>query len=201
MLFDAIADGVCAQSLDSRIVYANGAFADIIGAPPELIIGRACAEAFGCANDAGAIPQFCARLAVDETGCAAYEEISGKQPGRRLRSRVSPVRDESGKTIAYLMVTHDVTEVDLHLRHALIASTEAHQAVADPRPPHKTFRRREDLASFHQHPFMLRLEPHCSARLEADRRRERRSAGSQILIKRLAPHIKTIANVSRTLRH
>src|SRR5215813_14385587 len=111
MLFDAIEDGVCVQSLDSRIVYANGAFADIIGAPLEQIIGRACAEVFGCAKDAGAIPQFCARLAVDETGCAAYEEISGKRPGQRMRSRVSPARDESGKIVAYLMVVRDITEI------------------------------------------------------------------------------------------
>ena len=116
MLFDAIEDGVCVQSLDSRIVYANDAFADIIGAPPEQIIGRACAEVFGCANDAGAIPQFCARLAVDETGCAAYEEISGKRPGQRMRSRVSPARDESGKTVAYLMVVRDITEIVAHER-------------------------------------------------------------------------------------
>jgi PAS domain S-box-containing protein len=116
MLFDAIEDGVCVQSLDSRIVYANGAFADIIGEPLEQIIGGACAEVFGCANDAGAIPQFCARLAIDETGFAAYEEISGKQPGQRLRSRVSPVRDESGKNVAYLMVVRDITEIVAHER-------------------------------------------------------------------------------------
>jgi PAS domain S-box-containing protein len=116
MLFDAIEDGVCVQSLDSRIVYANGAFADIIGEPLEQIIGGACAEVFGCANDAGALPQFCARLAIDETGFAAYEEISGKQPGQRLRSRVSPVRDESGKNVAYLMVVRDITEIVAHER-------------------------------------------------------------------------------------
>jgi PAS domain S-box-containing protein len=115
-LFDAIEDGICVQSLDSRIVCANAAFADIIGAPPEHIIGRACAEVFGCANETGAIPQFCARLAIDETGCAAYEEISGKHPGQRLRSRVSPVRDDSGKIIAYLMVVRDITETVAHER-------------------------------------------------------------------------------------
>jgi PAS domain S-box-containing protein len=109
-LFDAIEDGICVQSLDSRIVCANRAFADIIGAPLEQIIGRACAEVFGCANETGAIPQFCARLAIDETGRAEYEEISGKHPGQRLRSRVSPVRDDSGKIIAYLMVAHDIAE-------------------------------------------------------------------------------------------
>jgi PAS domain S-box-containing protein len=82
-LIEAIEDGVCVQSLDSRIVCANSAFADIIGAPLEQIVGRACAEVFSCANEAGAIPQFCARAAIDETGCAAYEEVRGKQPGQR----------------------------------------------------------------------------------------------------------------------
>src|SRR5262249_33655722 len=116
MLFDAIEDGVCVQSLDSRIVCANGAFAAIIGAPLEQIIGRACAEVFGCANETGAIPQFCARAAIGEAGCATYEEIRGKQPGQRLRSRVSPVRDDSGKIVAYLMVVRDITEIVAHER-------------------------------------------------------------------------------------
>lgn len=107
---DAIEDGISVQSLDSRVVYANNAFADIVGKPLEQIIGRSCAEVFSCANESGAIPQFCARRGAGETGCGAYEEIRGKQPGQRLRSRVSPVRDDSGKVVAYLMVVRDVTE-------------------------------------------------------------------------------------------
>jgi PAS domain S-box-containing protein len=109
-LFDAFEDGICVQSLDSRIVCANRAFADIIGAPLEQIVGRSCAEVFGCANETVAVQQFCARLTSGETGRAEYEEISGKHPGQRLRSRVSPVRDDSGKIIAYLMVVRDITE-------------------------------------------------------------------------------------------
>src|SRR5262245_35482523 len=115
-LLDAIEDGVCVQSIDSRIVYANSAFADIIGKPSEQIIGRPCAEVFGCANETGAIPQFCARAAVDETGCAAYEEIRGKQSGQRLRSRTSPARGESGKIVAYLLIVRDITETVAHER-------------------------------------------------------------------------------------
>jgi PAS domain S-box-containing protein len=110
-LFDAIEDGVCVQSLDSRIVRANSAFAAMIGLPLEQIIGRSCAEVFGCANEAGAIPQFCARAASDETGCGASEEINGRLPGQRLRSRVTPARDESGKIVAYVMVVRDVTDL------------------------------------------------------------------------------------------
>jgi PAS domain S-box-containing protein len=109
-LFDAIEDGVCVQSLDSRIVCANGAFANIIGKPLEQIIGRPCAEVFGCANETGAVPEFCARAAVGETGYAAYEEVRGKQPGQRLRLKVSPVRDEPGRIVAYLMTVRDITE-------------------------------------------------------------------------------------------
>jgi PAS domain S-box-containing protein len=115
-LLHAIEDGACVQSLDSRIVYANGAFADIIGAPLERITGRSCAEVFGCASEAGAVPQFCARSVSGETGRAEYEEISGKHTGQRLRSCVSSVRDESGKIIAYLMVVRDITETVAHER-------------------------------------------------------------------------------------
>jgi PAS domain S-box-containing protein len=115
-LIEAIEDGVCVQSLDSRIVCVNRAFADIIGSPLEQIIGRPCAEVFGCANEAGAIPQFCARAAIGETGCAAYEEIRGKQPGQRLRSRMSPVRDDSEKIVAYLLIVRDITETVAHER-------------------------------------------------------------------------------------
>jgi PAS domain S-box-containing protein len=115
-LIEAIEDGVCVQSLDSRIVCANNAFADIIGGPLEQIVGRACAEVFSCANETGAIPQFCARAAVDQTGCAAYEEIRGKRPGQRLRSRMSPVRDDSGKIVAYLLMVRDITETVAHER-------------------------------------------------------------------------------------
>ena len=104
------------QSIESRIVYANVAFADIIGAPLEQIIGRSCAEVFGYASEAGAVPQFCARSVSGETGRGEHEEISGKHPGQRLRSRVSPLRDGSGKIIAYLIVVRDITETVAHER-------------------------------------------------------------------------------------
>jgi signal transduction histidine kinase len=82
----------------------------------EQIIGRTCSEVFGCANETGAVPQFCARHGAGETGRSEYEEISGKHTGQRLRSRVSPVLDESGKIIAYLMMVRDITETVAHER-------------------------------------------------------------------------------------
>ena len=58
--------------------------------------------------ETGAIPKFCVLDSGGETGCVAYEEISSRRPGRRLRSRVSLARDDSGKIVAYLLVARDI---------------------------------------------------------------------------------------------
>jgi len=60
--------------------------------------------------ETGAIPKFCVLDSGGETGCVAYEEISSRRPGRRLRSRVSLARDDSGKIVAYLLVVRDIAE-------------------------------------------------------------------------------------------
>ena len=86
-LFAALTDGVCVQTLDSRVVRANPAFGAMLGLPLDQIIGRACAEVFGCANETGAVPMFCAREASYTSHHVASEEISGRQPGQRLRAR------------------------------------------------------------------------------------------------------------------
>jgi PAS domain S-box-containing protein len=110
-LFAALTDGVCVQALDSRIVRANRAFAEMLGLSLEQIIGHTCAEVFGCLNGTGAIPAFCARTASTASGHVESEELYGRQPGQRLRARVSPVLDGQGKIAAYVMVVRDVTDV------------------------------------------------------------------------------------------
>ncbi len=109
-IFDAIEDGICVVSVDTRIARANSAFAALIGAPLEQIIGRACAEVFGFANEPDAIPRFCERLASGEPVFSVSEEISGRRPGQRLRTRVTPARDDSGMIVAYVIVARDITE-------------------------------------------------------------------------------------------
>lgn len=110
-LFEAIEDGVCVQSLDGRIVRANRAFAVMIGLPLNEIHGRPCLEVFGCGNGSGSAPPHCARAMSDVTGAVESEEICGRLPGQRLRSRLSPVRDETGQVICYVMVVRDITDV------------------------------------------------------------------------------------------
>lgn len=115
-LFEAMEDGVCVQTTDARIVLANRAFAEMFGATPADLLGKTCQEVFGCAGDHSQMPKQCARLTSLMTGRAAAEEISGRNPGQRLRARVSPVRDVSGQTIAFVMVVRDVTDVALRER-------------------------------------------------------------------------------------
>ncbi len=110
-LLNALTDGVCVQTLDSHIVKANPAFAAMLGLPLDQIIGHTCAEVFGCANETGSVPSFCARQASHATHKLASEEINGRLPGQRLRARVSPVLDASGNVTAYVMVVRDVTDV------------------------------------------------------------------------------------------
>jgi PAS domain S-box-containing protein len=110
-LFATLTDGVCVQTLDARIVQANQSFADMLGLPLEKIIGHTCAEVFGCANETGQIPHFCARAASANSSQVESEEIGGRQPGQLLRASVSPVRDAQGIVIAYVMVARDVTDV------------------------------------------------------------------------------------------
>lgn len=110
-LFEAIEDGVCVQSLEARIVRANRAFAVMIGLPLEEILGRPCSEIFGCGNGSGTAPPYCARAMSNVSGAIESEEICGRLPGQRLRSRLSPVRDEAGQVICYVMVVRDITDV------------------------------------------------------------------------------------------
>lgn len=110
-MIEAMEDGVCVQSPDSRLLRVNRAFAEMLGLPAEHIVGQPCSEIFGCAQEAGTLPQFCARLASRASGHTESEEVSGRRPGQRLRARVSPVRDGSGGVVAYVMVVRDVTDV------------------------------------------------------------------------------------------
>jgi PAS domain S-box-containing protein len=112
---DASEDGVCVQTPDARIVRANRAFAVIIGLPSEQLIGRSCGDLFGCNGSAG-VPQYCPHAASSLTGKVESGEICGLQPGQRLRSRISPVRDEAGQIVAYVMVVRDITSVIMRER-------------------------------------------------------------------------------------
>ncbi len=115
-LFEAMEDGICVQTPDARIVLANRAFAEMFGVTPAELMGKTCADVFGCAGEHNQLPSHCPRLTSLRTGAAATEEIRGRNAGQRLRARVSPVRDVAGQVIAFVMVVRDVTDVALRER-------------------------------------------------------------------------------------
>ncbi len=115
-LFEALEDGICVQTPDARIVLVNRAFADMFGLTLTDLSGKTCSDIFGCADDHCQLPKQCARVASLITGATVAEEISGRNPGQRLRARVSPVRDVAGQLIAFVMVVRDVTDVTLRER-------------------------------------------------------------------------------------
>lgn len=115
-LFEAMEDGVCVQTPDARIVMANRAFAEMVGLAPAVLIGKTCQDIFGCSGEHNQSAKQCARLTSLLTNATATEEISGRNPGQRLRARVSPVRDVTGQMIAFVMVVRDVTDVALRER-------------------------------------------------------------------------------------
>jgi PAS domain S-box-containing protein len=110
-IFEAMEDGVCVQSPDSRILRVNSAFVAMMGLPLENIIGHTCEEVFGCLNDTDNTPRICARIASSRSQSYVSEELRGRKPGQRLRARVSPIYDESGNITAYVMVVRDITDL------------------------------------------------------------------------------------------
>src|SRR5262249_22728004 len=106
---EAMEDGVCIQSPDKRILRANRAFAEMLGMPMEQIVGRSCNDILCCKNQTDP-PPYCALEACAVSGLCETEEIMGR-PGRRLRARVSAVRNVDGEIIAFVMVVRDITDV------------------------------------------------------------------------------------------
>ncbi len=114
-VFEAIEDGICIQSMDSRIIHVNRAFAAILGRPREEIVGRTCSEVFGCRPDGVNMPHFCARKASEESGQPEEEELNLSAPiggfGQLLRSKITPLKNAAGVQIGFVLLTRDVTDI------------------------------------------------------------------------------------------
>ncbi|MEW6736964.1 MAG: ATP-binding protein [Acidobacteriota bacterium] len=110
-IIEAMEDGVAIQTLDARIIHANSAFTEMLGRPLENILGQSCPEIFACSKQNCSLPLYCANAAAQASGQCHSEEINGQRAGQRLRLRVSPLRDPSGRVIAFVIVIRDVTDV------------------------------------------------------------------------------------------
>jgi PAS domain S-box-containing protein/diguanylate cyclase (GGDEF)-like protein len=106
---------------DTRIVYSNGAIANILGYRPKELIGR-CASELLLPEDRLEVEQRIPALAAEERGWRHWRLRWRHRNGsvRVLESTATPRHDESGKLIGFRGVDQDVTErlqQEIRIRH------------------------------------------------------------------------------------
>ena len=109
-LLDAIPDPIFAKDRDGRFTLINSAAAELLGLPPERVIGRTEAELLGPgASDAAAQTD---RLALQDGHTTAAEErhvVRGQ--GRTLHVVKVPLRDRTGQVEGLCGIARDITEL------------------------------------------------------------------------------------------
>ena len=106
--FDAISDLIFIQDKDFRIVKANRAFLDAMGAKPEDVIGKKCHEVLHKTKTPW--PE-CPFAAAKKNKKATVREVDDPKIGKPLLVAVSPIIDEKGEVIAAVHIATDITEL------------------------------------------------------------------------------------------
>ncbi len=105
----ALADGITLQDATGAIVYANPAFAAMVGKTPENILGRNCEEIFGLQNS-----QIC-RTAAEVirlgTAVAFTECLHIHNEKRHYQIACSPFHNEDGAPTGVVSVYRDITQL------------------------------------------------------------------------------------------
>ncbi len=113
--------------LDDRVINANDAFAQLIGYSREELMGRD-SKPFTHPDDVGITEDSLRRVTSDDSPQDRYVKRYLRKDGRAVIVEVSrsAARDESGKTLYYVISERDITE-----ERALTAQL-SHQALHDP---------------------------------------------------------------------
>ena len=106
VLLDAIPDSLMLIDRQFRVVWANKAAAQAVGAPLEALAGRHCYE---LGSDRGAPCEDCPALKTFASGKPVSESMAGRD-GRVWDIRTAPLLDESGSASCVIEVKRDVTE-------------------------------------------------------------------------------------------
>jgi len=106
---------------DTRIVYSNGAIANILGYRPQELIGR-CASELLVPEDRREMERRVPALAAEDRGWRHWRLHWRHRDGsvRVLESTATPRHDENGKLIGFRGVDQDVTErlqQEIRIRH------------------------------------------------------------------------------------
>jgi len=106
VLLDAIPDSLMLIDRQFRVVWANKAAAQMVGAPLETLAGRRC---YQLGSERSAPCEDCPALETFSTGKPVSESTTGSD-GRAWDIQTAPLVDESGAVNRVIEVKRDVTE-------------------------------------------------------------------------------------------
>jgi len=104
--FDVINDAITIHDTGFRILRANRAARDLLGARMEEILSRKCFELY---HGAECPPDGCPSCRCLETGEASVNEIYEPHLGRHLEIKALPRRDAEGRLTGLVHVVRDIT--------------------------------------------------------------------------------------------
>ncbi len=105
---DRTPDGVAITSADGTIVYLNGSFATLLGAPREHLVGHPAATVAARVIGAAAVAQLAE--GASEEGWLGETEVPGSDGSRRrILTSISAVRGADGSVASYVAWCRDVT--------------------------------------------------------------------------------------------
>jgi PAS domain S-box-containing protein len=105
--FNTITDPMLLISNESKVLWVNIAYARMMSAIPEDLIGKGCCDIFH--NESSPI-HTCIHKKVFETKAGFTEEIYDPTTGMTLLVTCSPYNNSRGDLIGTLIVTRDITE-------------------------------------------------------------------------------------------
>ena len=103
--FDAVPDLIALLDKEHRVTRVNKAMAELLGKPPEAVIGHPCYKAVHGLDKA---PDFCPHSQVVATGQTASTEV--EEFGRVFAVSDSPIFGPDGQLVGGVHVARDITE-------------------------------------------------------------------------------------------
>ncbi|MGC8817220.1 MAG: PAS domain-containing protein [Candidatus Hadarchaeum sp.] len=106
LILDGIQELIAYQDLENRVLWANKVSGDSVGLAPEKLVGRFCYEIW---HRRDRPCEGCPVVKARETGQPQEAEITTPD-GRVWYIRGYPVRDERGRVLGVIEITHEITE-------------------------------------------------------------------------------------------
>lgn len=100
-VIEAMEDGICIQTPDCDILYANKTFSNLVAIPVKRLINSSCEKLFDCRN--GKVPPFCLRA----TGCLQENGNCERRAPERFAKTVYRLPGGADEPAHFLMQVRD----------------------------------------------------------------------------------------------